>query len=272
MKITIGHTHDADDAFMFYAMLNNLVPNPGFNIHDTIEPISELNEKAITAYYDMTAVSAGFLPRVAAQYDLLMVGACMAESRGPVLVSIPGAELNNIAVPGIHTTACYAARCFMRDALYIEHPYDRILTAVRQGKFDGGVIITEEQTMLEDSGLDVVDLGAWWQQQFKLPLPLGVDVIRSSLPEDVKGRMCGYFQTSIKYALEHEDEALEYALKFGRGIAPDKGLDFVKTFVNRYTVSLDEKGFEAIRFFMSKCAEYGLISEVPAVKFISPVQ
>ena len=270
MKLTIGHTHDADDAFMFYAMLNGRVPNPGLEIHDTIEPISVLNEKADDAFYDMTAVSAAFLPRIADRYDLLTVGACMAEDRGPVMVSRPGVELNNIAVPGIHTTACYAARCYLRDALYIEFPYDKILAAVRDGEFDGGVIITEEQTLLTDSGFEVVDLGAWWQEQFKLPLPLGVDVIRKSLPEETKRMMCGYFQASIRYALEHETEALEYALKFGRGIDPEKGLDFVKTFVNRYTVSLDDKGIESIRFFMAKCKQFGLINEIPEISFIHP--
>ena len=120
----------------------------------------------------MTAVSAAFLPRIADRYDLLTVGACMAEGRGPVMVSRHGVDLNNIAVPGIHTTACYAARCYMRDALYIEFPYDKILAAVRNGEFDGGVIITEEQTLLADYGLETVDLGAWWQKEFKLPLPL----------------------------------------------------------------------------------------------------
>lgn len=270
MKMTIGHTHDADDAFMFYAMLNGRIPNPGLEIHDTIEPISILNDKAADAFYDMTAVSAAFLPRAADRYDLLTVGACMAENRGPVIVFKPGAELNNIAVPGIHTTACYAARCYMRDALYIEYPYDKILQAVQNGEFDGGVIITEEQTLLAEYGLETVDLGAWWQQQFKLALPLGVDVIRKSLPDEVKRQMCGYFQSSIKYALEHEDEALEYALKFGRGIDPDKGLDFVKTFVNRYTLSLNEEGIESINFFMEKCRQYGLIKEVPQINFIHP--
>jgi 1,4-dihydroxy-6-naphthoate synthase len=270
MKITIGHTHDADDAFMFYAMLNGKISTQKINIKDKLEPIAELNLKALKAHYDMTAVSVAMLPAIADDYDLLTVGACMAETRGPILIAKSGAILNSIAVPAINTTACYTARLFAPNALFIEHPYADILTAVNSDQFDAGVIITEEQMLLDEYNLEFTDLGAWWQQCHGLPLPLGVDVIRASLPLAVKQHVCQVFQSSIKYALEHETEAIPYALNFGRGIANDKGRDFVRTFVNQYTVNLGDRGIKAIRFFLNRCHKYGLISQLPQLDFISP--
>ena len=268
MNITIGHTHDADDAFMFYAMLNAKIAMPRLRIDDAIETIADLNRLALSGYYDMSAVSVAMLPVIAGKYELLTVGACMAEERGPVLVRRRRAALNNIAVPALNTTAGYVARIFARDALFIAHPHTDIMAAVGRGEFDAGVIITEEQMMIDERELSAVDLGLWWQQQYQLPLPLGVNVVKSSLPSTVKRQLCRSFQDSIRYALEHEEEALTYALNFGRGIDSIKGREFIKTFVNQYTLSLGDKGIAAIDFFLSRCHEYGLFAELPQIRYI----
>ncbi|MCF6175719.1 MAG: hypothetical protein L3J71_08125 [Victivallaceae bacterium] len=270
MKITIGHTHDTDDAFMFYAMLNGKISMENLQIHDVVETIAELNQKVAVAHYDMTAVSVAMLPTIAEHYDLLTVGACMAETRGPVLIAKPGSSLDSIAVPAINATACYVARLFAQEALFVEHPYTDILNAVDNDLFDAGVIITEEQLLLDNRKFEIVDLGAWWQQQYNLPLPLGVDVVRASLPPAVKQTICRLFQSSIQYALNNESEALPYALSFGRGISDDKGRDFVKTFVNQYAVNLGDKGIESINFFLHKCHEHGFISHFPQINYIHP--
>ncbi len=268
MKITIGHTPDADDAFMFYAMLNDKIDTEGLIFEDTIEPITRLNAKAIAGAYDMTALSAGFLPHVAGNYDILLSGACMAEDRGPMLVTRKGEAVTECAVPGLNTTAYFAVRLFKRDLTCHVVPFDQIWQHMKRGTIDCGVLINEDQMRVPSDDYDSVDLGQWWRDETGYPLPLGFDAVRHSLPQDVKEKIGRVFKRSIIYGREHENEALEWALRFGRGIDRETGLTFITTFVNDFSVDMGARGREALTVFMARCHAAGLIEKNVPLTFI----
>ncbi len=269
MKIRLGHTHDADDAFMFYAMLNGKIDTEGLEFEGTVEPIASLNEKALQGVYDMTALSAAYLPHITEQYDLLSSGACMAKKCGPVLITRKNVKrIENVAVPGFNTMACTVAGIYNSDFQFYECSFDHILDSVTSGAFHGGVLISEDQMTIDNELLKSVDLGEWWFKSFSRPLPLGFDLVRKSLPTEVKVSLNRVFRNSIKYALENPKEAMEYALNFGRGIEPEAGTEFVKTFVNEMSVDLGNAGRKAVRFFISKMHDSGLLDEVPELDFV----
>jgi 1,4-dihydroxy-6-naphthoate synthase len=260
MKVTIGHTADADDAFMFYALLNEKLDAEGLIFEDTLEPITMLNAKAVRGIYDMTALSAGFLPHVSEQYDILASGACMAEEHGPMLVMRKGRTIKECAVPGLNTTAYFALRLFKHDVECHVVQFDQIWPHLKKGTIDGGVLINEDQMKVAAEEFDIIDLGAWWQGETGYPLPLGVDGVRSALPRAVKEKIGRVFKHSIIYGREHADEAIDWALRFGRGLDRETGLTFITTFVNDFSVDMGERGREALRLFMTRCHAAGLIA------------
>ncbi|MCB1195419.1 ABC transporter substrate-binding protein [bacterium] len=266
--ITVGHTPDTDDAFMFYALLNGKIDLLGLSFEDFLEPITGLNMRAVSGYYDMTAVSVGYLPQVAQNYHVLTAGACMAEFRGPVLALNKKSMAKRIAVPGFNTTGYYALKLFKPDVECHQVAFDQILPAVLAGTYDGGVIISEDQMRIDATRLDTVDLGKWWREETGLPLPLGVDVVKACLPHTIQKRINTVFKSSIQYALSNTEEALHYALKFGRGIDRVRAETFVKTFVSQYTCSLGEQGENAIRFFLEKCMSAQLFSQGNSITFV----
>lgn len=268
MKITVGHTHDADDAFMFYALLNKRIDLEGLVFEDFLEPISELNRKAAEGFYSMTAASVASLPLIVDKYDVLTAGACMAEKRGPVIVMNKNREPETVAVSGLSTTSYFVSRLYNPDFQYYVMPFDKIFSAVKNREVDAGILISEDQMLVDPEKYTSLDLGLWWYDQTGLPLPLGIDVVDKSLPEDIKISLNRVFRRSISYALNNPDEAGEYALKFGRGIDQKKGMDFISTFVNDYTVDLGDKGKKAVNLFLSKCKDAKIIKQMPQINFI----
>ena len=267
-KITIGHTPDADDAFMFHAMFNGLVDTEGLEFEDHLEPMAELNRKAPEAVYDFTAVSVAWLPAALAQYDLLSAGACMAETRGPVLLVRRGMEPETIAVPGFTTTGCFTARLRHPQAEFRECRFDRILPALDAGEFPAGVLISEDQLRFNPERYEATDLGAWWRDRTGLPLPLGVDLVRRDLPEEIKQRLCRVFRRSIQYAIDHTGAVAAETVRFGRGIWTKPGTAFIRTFVNDYTVEIGSRGRQALECFLQECQANGLIAAMPTLRFI----
>lgn len=270
MRITLGHTHDADDAFMFHAILNGRIDTEGLVFEDRLEPMAALNEKARVGAYHMTALSVASLPHVAEGYDVLTSGSCMAEERGPLLCLRKNLLTQDIAVPGLSTSACLAAQLYKAAFHPVPMPFDRILPALESAEIDGGVLISEDQMRVDRERFNCVDLGEWWNRTTGLPLPLGIDVVAKSLAMDTKRRICRVFRRSIRYALENPNEAWEYAMGFGRGIGREDGMKFVGTFVNAYAVDMGERGKEAILSFLRACHEANLIAPLPRLEFIQP--
>lgn len=269
MKITVGHTHDADDAFLYYAMFNGKIETEGLSFEDFIEPIFKLNNEARRKKYMMTALSVASLPEVADKYDILTAGACMAEKRGPLLYMQKKDHISTVAVPGFNTTAYITAKLYNDSYRYKVMPFDMIKTAVENGDVDAGVLISEDQMRIDRTNFNVIDLGEWWHDKTALPLPLGIDLIDRSLPEEIKLSVNRVFRNSIRYALNNPEEAGEYAIKFGRGIGMEEGLKFVTTFVNSYTVDLGTNGRNAVIEFLKQAFEKKIIGKCPELNFVS---
>lgn len=263
--LTIGHSPDADDAFMFYALARERFATGGWKFKHVLQDIDTLNRRAHSGDLDITAISMHTYPFVADKYALLKCGASIGDNYGPVVVSPKRLELSRlnrrcIAIPGETTTAYLVLRLCIGEFEYKVFPFDRIIDAVKAGQADAGLIIHEGQLTYGEQGLKkVVDLGQWWKKQTGLPLPLGVNVIRKSLGPETIHEVAGYIKRSIEYALDHRDEALEYALSFARDLEQEKADRFVAMYVNDYTVSIGKKGAQAVSELMSRSAEAELI-------------
>jgi 1,4-dihydroxy-6-naphthoate synthase len=273
-KIRVGHSPDPDDAFMFYAIAHDKIKTDGIKFSHVIEDIESLNRRAFKAELEVTAVSASAFFQVADKYALMPCGSSIGDNYGPVLVSkksIYSKELKGkkIAVPGIHTTAYLALKLFLPDFEEVVIPFDKILEAVEKGEVDAGLIIHEGQLTYSRLGFKkVVDLGEWFYEMTKLPLPLGVDVIRKNLGRDVMRKVTKLLKTSIEYGLKHRPEALEYSLKFGRGIESQTADEFVGMYVNDYTVDMGRKGKEGLMTLQKAAFEHGLLKEIKKIEFV----
>lgn len=273
-KIRVGHSPDPDDAFMFYAIAHKKIKTDGITFSHVIEDIESLNRRAFKAELEVTAVSAFAFFQVADKYALMPCGASIGENYGPILVtnkSVYPKELagKTIAVPGLHTTAYLALKLFLPDFKEKIVPFDKILEAVSKGEADAGLIIHEGQLTYEKLGFKkVVDLGEWFYEMTKLPLPLGVDVIRKNLGRDVMRKTTKLLKNSIEYGLKHRDEALEYALKFGRGIEKDTADRFVGMYVNDFTVDMGRKGKEGLMMLQRVAVEHGILKESKNIEWV----
>ncbi len=266
---TFGHTPDADDAYMFWALTTNRI-NTSLNIKHEIMPIQQLNTRLIDNDLDISAVSVTNLPNIADNYNLLSVGGCFGEKYGPKLISrntIPTTQLQNkkIGVPGRLTTACTLFHIYLHELAgvipenIVVLPFNEILPSVARGDIDAGIIIDEGQLTYKSLGLNlIVDLGEWWNEQYGLPIPLGADVVRKSLPDEVKYEVHNIFTQSVQQALDNREQALDYALKYGRGISKDKGREFVGMYVNKRTLDMGDDGFNAIKLLIEKGSTLGL--------------
>ncbi|MEM2125738.1 MAG: MqnA/MqnD/SBP family protein [Candidatus Methanosuratincola sp.] len=273
-SIRIAHSPDADDAYMFWALAHAKVKTP-LQLEHILKDIQTLNEWAMQGKYEVTAVSAHGLAYVSDKYNLLKIGASFGEGYGPIVVAhtpLSHKELHRavIAIPGKFTSAFLALKLFLSETSGTipteEHfpvfPFDKILPAVKTCKVDAGVIIHEGQLTFAQENLHcIVDLGKWWQEQTSLPLPLGVNVVRKDLPEEIQKEIARCLRESILLAQENHDEALAYALQFGRGISRDQADRFVKMYVNHWTLNMGEKGVTAIKTFLTKGAQKGFIPE-----------
>jgi 1,4-dihydroxy-6-naphthoate synthase len=270
--IRIGHSPDPDDAFMFYALSAGRVTIPGARVEHVLEDIESLNRRARRAELEVTAVSAATYTLVADRYRLLDPGASMGKGYGPVLVArepIPPEEITErvVAIPGSHTTASLLLRLFLpEEPPLIEVAFDKIPAAVQEGQADLGLLIHEGQLTHGRLGLvKVLDLGKRWRQATDLPLPLGVNVVRRDLGEPLQRAISRALRESIAWARAHVDEALDYALRYGRGIDRETCRRFVLMYVNEYTDTLGVEGRAALERLFAMARERGLIPGVPAL-------
>jgi 1,4-dihydroxy-6-naphthoate synthase len=272
--VRIGHSPDPDDAFMFYALTAGKVTIPGVRIDHVLEDIESLNRRARAAELEVTAVSFATYLLIADRYRMMDPGASMGKGYGPILVArepVPAAELEQrvVAIPGKHTTAALLLRLYVGDPPVIEVAFDKIPHAVLEGQADLGLLIHEGQLTHARLGLvKVLDLGEVWQRETGLPLPLGVNVMRRDLGEDLHVALSQGLRDSIAWAHANVDEALEYAMRYGRGIDRETCRRFVLMYVNDYTVSLGAEGRAAIERLFGEAHRRGL---VPAIPPIDPV-
>ncbi len=269
--IRIGHSPDPDDAFMFYALTTGKVRIPGVGIEHVLEDIESLNRRARTAELEVTAVSFATYLLVADRYRMMDPGASMGKGYGPILVAREPLDPRAIAekvvaIPGSHTTAALLLRLYVGDPPLIEVAFDKIPTAVLEGQADVGLLIHEGQITHARMGLvKVLDLGEVWARETGLPLPLGVNVMRRDLGDDVHRQLSQGLRDSIAWAQANEDEALEYAMRYGRGIDKETCRRFVLMYVNEFTLALGSEGRAAVERLFAEARTKGLISEVPPI-------
>ena len=281
MKITLGHSPDPDDAFMFYAMAEGKIDLGPYEFEHILQDIQTLNERAGRGELDVTAVSIHAWTRITQDYALMPCGASMGDNYGPMLVSkrplIPRCELPHVryAVPGTLTSAFLALQLFLeRPAAEIDFivvPFDQIFQALREGHADVGLIIHEGQLTFREEGFHLnEDLGVWWFQETKgLPLPLGGNVIRKSLGSEHLRAITRIVQESIRYGLEHRRDGVRHALPLGRGLDEARADQFIGMYVNDLTLDYGERGRAAIREFLGRAHQRGLIPEPVALEFVS---
>jgi 1,4-dihydroxy-6-naphthoate synthase len=267
--IRIGHSPDADDAFMFYALTHGKVTIPGVRIEHLLEDIESLNRRAATGELEVTAVSCATYPSIADRYRIMDPGASMGKGYGPIVVARRPMELDElaesaIAVPGLGTTACLLLRLALGDPPVIVVPFDQIIRVVQEEQAHAGLLIHEGQITYQAMGLvKVLDLGERWTKETGLPLPLGINVTRRDLGEALAVELSEALRASIRYAHAHPDEAVEYALRYGRGIDAATCTRFVHMYVNDYTVALGAEGRQALETLYRRAVEAELLAAMP---------
>ena len=273
-EIVCAHSPDSDDAFMFYGLATKKVRSRTVNFRHVLEDIETLNRKAMEGAYELTAISYHAYPYVADKYVLMASGSSVGDGYGPILVSsrpMAPEEIKGkkIGVPGKMTTAYLALRLFEPDFEAVPIQFDKILDAVAEHTVDAGLIIHEGQLTYSRSGFQsVLDLGRWWKSVHDLPLPLGGNVLLRSIPNDVKSECCRLMRDSIQYALDHNEESLNYALQFARDLEPRLAEKFVGMYVNHFTVDCGELVPQAAQKLLDMGYEAGLISNKVKVEFV----
>jgi 1,4-dihydroxy-6-naphthoate synthase len=276
MLIRLAHSPDPDDAFMFYGLATGRVDCGPYQFEHILQDIQTLNERAMRGEYEMTAISMHAYPYVADRYQLTACGASMGDDYGPMVVTREPASVEQlsgktIAVPGLMTTAYLTLQLLMGKDSFTPRVvmFDRIPEAVVAGEVDAGLLIHEGQLTYASQGLAlVVDLGKWWMAQTGLPLPLGGNVVRRDLGARVCHEITEIMKSSIRYSLEHRREAVEYALRFGRGLDLRLADCFVGMYVNEWTLDYGPRGREAVRRLLAEGAAAGLVPEVGAIEFV----
>lgn len=273
-QISVAHSPDSDDAFMFYGLATNKVRVPGLKFSHTLTDIETLNRKALEGFYDVTAISFHAYPYIQDKYALMPCGGSVGEQYGPMVVAqraIGLDELKNIkvAVPGTMTTAYLGLKLFAPTIETEVVPFDQIIPAVLAGKYEAGLIIHEGQLTYETKGLyRILDLGKWWHELTGLPLPLGGNAIRRDLGERLIVNITSALRASIQYALDHRDEALAYAMQFARDLDSQLADRFVGMYVNKRTLDYGEDGKEAVERLLDMGYRAGVISMEPRVEFV----
>jgi 1,4-dihydroxy-6-naphthoate synthase len=273
-EISVAHSPDSDDAFMFYGLATNKVRVPGLKFSHTLCDIESLNRKAMDGVYDVTAVSFHAYPYVQDKYALMTCGGSVGDGYGPMIVSTRAltiAEVKHvkIAVPGTLTTAFLALNLFAPGIETEVVPFDQIIPQILAGKYEAGLIIHEGQLTYSKSGLHrIVDLGKWWRDITGLPLPLGGNAIRRDLGKDVIHEVSDALKRSIQYALDHRDEALEYAMQFARDLDTASADKFVGMYVNERTVDYGSDGREAVSRLLDMGHKAGIIKPKAKVEWM----
>ena len=272
--LTLGHSPDPDDAFMFYALAKDKIDTRGYTFEHILQDIQTLNERATREELDITAVSIHAFAYIADKYALLASGASMGENYGPMVVAretIPLSELSRttIAIPGTMTSAFLELKLAIGEFPFTVVPFDEIISAVADGRHAAGLIIHEGQLTYAQAGLTkIIDLGEWWQARYDLPLPLGGNVVRRALGEETIRDVAAILKESIQYGLDHRHEAVEYALQWARDMGHDLADEFVGMYVNELTVDYGERGRKAVNLLLELAAEKRIIPAKPDVVFV----
>ena len=277
--LTLGHSPDPDDAFMFYGLAKNLIPTPGLRFEHIIQDIQTLNERATRGELDISAISIHAYAYVSERYALLPSGASMGDGYGPMLVApkrFSRDEIANklVAVPGTMTSAFLALQLWLGKPAsgfrFKVVPFDEIFEAVRSGSADVGLIIHDGQLTYPKEGLQVCqNIGKWWTEENDgLPLPLGANVIHKRFDCALRKRISEILSASIQFSLDHRAKALEHALRYARGMGRDLADEFVGMYVNHWTLDYGDKGRESIRRFLARAFDRGLIPNRQELEFV----
>jgi len=267
VKIRIGHSPDPDDAFMFHALTRGMIETPGRIYEHALVDIDTLNQEAQRGNFEVSAVSIHSYPKISDEYALMNCGASMGEGYGPILISnkemsIEEAKSTVIAIPGRSTSAYLSLVLALGDVQVKEVAFDKIQPGVLSGEYDAGVIIHEGQlTWSNEGAFMVIDLGVWWNERTGLPLPLGGNVVRKDLGEEMCKEISNDIKKSIEYSLNNPVMALEDSIKWGRGIDEDTNEEFVRMYVNDRTIDYGDDGREAVRLFLEEGKEVGLVRD-----------
>ncbi len=274
-QINVGHSPDPDDAFMFHALANYKIDTGNYVFTHTLQDIETLNRRALNAELELTAVSLHGYAQMTDTYALCACGASMGEKYGPMVVAreegtVDSLRGKKIAIPGTMTTAFLTLKLLLGDDFEYEvHPFDEILNIVEAGGVDAGLIIHEGQLTYGDQGLKlIVDMGQWWYDETGLPLPLGANAIRKDLGRETMEEVTALLKQSIQYGLDHRQEALDYALQFGRNLDNARADTFVGMYVNDWTVDFGEVGRKAVATLLQKGHEAGVIPNPVELEFI----
>ena len=275
MEISIAHSPDSDDAFMFYGLATSKVRVPGYRFSHTLCDIETLNRRAREeAFYDVTAISFHAYPYLQENYTLMGCGGSVGEGYGPMVVASRMFDVNDlgrirVAVPGTLTTAYLTLKILNPEIKTVTVPFDRIIPEILAGNYDAGLIIHEGQLTYSTSGLfRVIDLGAWWRETTGFVLPLGGNAIRRSLGGKAHKVISKALRDSIRYALDHREQALEYAMQFARDLDTTMASQFVSMYVNERTLDYGADGREAIRKLLAMGHERGIIPIAPQIDFV----
>ncbi len=272
--ITVAHSPDSDDAFMFYGLATNKLETDGIKFEHTLKDIQSLNEDAKTGVFDVTAISFHAYAYVADKYALLPHGASIGDKYGPILIARePRGEDEisdmKVAIPGELTSAFLALRLFNSKFEYEVYPFDEIIDAVQKGKVDAGLLIHEGQLFYKELGLaKVLDLGEWWHEKTGLPLPMGGNAIKRELGDDLMKQVSRHLHRSIMYSMENREDALQYAMQFARDMAPEVADRFVAMWVNELTLDYGERGTAGVRRLLDEGDEAGIIPHKVIVDFV----
>lgn len=272
-EITVAHSPDSDDAFMFYALATDKVESPTLSFRHHLQDIETLNRQAMEGVWDVTAISFHAFPYICDRYSLLPCGGSLGDGYGPIVVShapLTPEQLRGkkIAVPGTLTTAYLVMKIYQPDFQPVVVPFDQILKAVKENSVDAGLLIHEGQLTFSRDGLHrVIDLGQWWGEQFGLPLPLGGNAVRKDFSTDLREEIAGLLRRSVQYALDHRQEALAHALQFAREMDPDLADRFVGMYVNDYTLDFGPRGRQGIATLFRLGYDRGLIPQMPPLEF-----
>jgi 1,4-dihydroxy-6-naphthoate synthase len=273
--ITVAHSPDSDDAFMFYGLATDKLDTGDLKFTHVLKDIQTLNEEAFRGTYDVTAISFHAYAYISDKYVLLPHGASIGDNYGPVLVSARPAKAEDIsklkiAVPGTLTSAFLALRIFNPDFQYEVVPFDKIIDAVKSGNCDAGLLIHEGQLFYESLGLHkILDLGEWWHERTGLPLPMGGNAIRRELGPEIIHQVSDCLRESIRYSLANREDALQYAMQFARDMDTSLADRFVSMWVNNLTLDYTERGREGVRRFLTEGFERGIIPNRPNIEFAS---
>ena len=274
MKISLAHSPDSDDAFMFYGLAKGHVETGGLQVEHVLQDIESLNRAAEQGRHEVTAISFHAYPYVADRYALMPCGGSIGDGYGPLLVAREPldpseAARRRVAVPGERTSAFLALKLFAHGASTYVVPFDRILDEVREGRADLGLVIHEGQLTFGGQGLHkVLDLGAWWKDETGLPLPLGGNAVRRDLGADLMARLTRLVRETVRYSLAHRPEALQYALGFARGMDPKVADRFVGMWVNDMTLDCGPRGREAVQLLLDRGHDAGIIEHRVQVDFV----